>query len=513
MFDEDNTKPARNKNVHCLECEYKSRHKCQLLEHSTLYHPEKHFPSHSKLDHLTLPQHKLYLTHLLKIEVDQCGSKLTDYKCTYCKTTFKDKQNRYTRVHLIKEHQNVLLVNLAQLQMDISPDEISTKVKLPIPINQRHDKESKLKRIDKNTNKMITEYTCSICQVRNTSQRKHEAVHHPEIFLLSKRLENITLEHFKMYCVYLLNKQVELFTKSQEDKKVRLNCVYCQNSYGDLQGCRNHLILKHQDLLSVKIEKLQNTLKPEELKMVKTVKRSRKEYERSINNPVEINSISCKICDVLLTKRGMAIHMRKNHPNEYVKSNKCKVCLICKKTFRSKWWLDYHRTSAHTDKLFEKWKKPNVSLEEFKGYCEYMIETEINSFDPVDSNCGNIRYKCSYCASTFIDMKYAHIHLVVEHKEIFGKILKELQKSKTFEEIKQGVDNKRGKCGEKIGEDDGFEATEVLCRKIVVKWEADESRGEVDDEMIVLDDLNENGVDQEDIIIKEEECMDVILPN
>ncbi len=486
-----------NKKFNCSECGRKFKTSTHILQHSTLCHPENHFPSDSKPDSWTQPQYNMCLTRLLNTQADKCGSSITGYKCIYCKIAFKERQKRSVRIHLIQKHQDILLENLAQMPMDFP------------------EKESKLKQFDKFKNKMKTEYTCSICQVCTTSLRKHEAIHHPEKFLLSKRLEHVSLEHFKMYCVHLIKKEAEKFTKSLHDRKLRFHCIYCQNSYTDLQGCRNHLLLGHSDLLLVEIEKLQLNMKPEELEIVRTVKKASGTYTMPNKKTVEISAMKCEICDVRLTQRGMAMHLRKHHPKEYVKRYKCEMCSICKKTFRSKWWVDYHRTSAHTDKLLEKWKASAVSGEEFKSYCECMMDKEIKSFGQVRSKDGDVRYKCSYCKSTFVDMKYAHIHLVVEHKEILGNKIKELQKNTTVAEIKQGVGNKREEFEDELGKDDGFEATEVFCAKNVTKQEGSECWDETNDEMEHIEVLNGKSPNPDGIPIKQECMMDVeaILPN
>ncbi len=493
--------PSYNKKFQCTECGKEFIRKYHFLEHSTLHHPENHFPSKSKPDNWTHPQYKMYLKQLLKYQVNNCGSSISGYKCIYCKISLKEK--RSVRVHLIKKHQDILSQNLAQMPMDY-------------PAINSQDSKSKLKQFCKIRNRMKPEYTCSICQVLTTSVGRHKAFHHPENFLQAKRFQQVSLEQFKLYCVYLIDKKVENFTKSREDGKVRYHCNHCTNSYVNLQGCRNHLVLGHADLLSVEIEKLQQTVKPEELKLTRTTKRLTKEFIKPIKKPVEINSEICQICNVRLTQRGMLIHMKKTHPNEYLKSYKCEICQICKKTFRSERWLDFHKTSVHADVQFGKWKASNVSVDQFKSYCKRMIENELGGLGQVGKTDEVVRYKCSHCSTTFGDMKYAQTHLVMKHKEILGNKLKNLMQIETVSENKPDMVTKSVEFQERIAEDDDFEESEAFCAKSATEQEANESWDDKNDKRMDLDDLNESGEHQQDIEIKQENCkmdMEFILPN
>lgn len=115
-----------------------------------------------------------------------------------------------------------------------------------------------------------------------------------------------------------------------------------------------------------------------------------------------------------------------------IANNNLVTCLLCPESANSVFGRDSlfmrHVSCCHLDFLFGVLKLPDLTSDQFKEYCEYLLELEMKASEQVDSslkkNTDEVPgFVCSMCEDIFHEPKVALVHLVLTHHELLASKL------------------------------------------------------------------------------------------
>lgn len=341
--------------------------------------------------------------------------------CTKCNFTCSSKTHRTFRMHLLKNHRNILEQKILGLQKELiskEPVEVEQHLNKRLPQHQLVPSKCKhWKQFNHTTKTFFKNHQCTLCGVSLSEKcfRLHLVRFHPETFFESSGTWDIVnKEQFHDLCDHVIESEANLAIRvelSGHHKKYGINGYECHlcgvGSYENLNKFIYHLASNHFRTLEEKLKQLVEDSNRDVSKLkAQNIGRIRGKSKFSTSYVVRF-----KNCD--------------NFCEQLANGSKLK-CIFCNDTFSAKSRRN-HFIRHHLEKVFEEMKLNSVSESQFKMCCSEIIDREFAT--------DRKTFMCRYCnkrvwQSTQAAVKY---HLVRFHFEILEEHLVRLQTDRIWE--------------------------------------------------------------------------------